>query len=161
MVTFFHSPQLVCYIGLSLKGKNSLEKLKFILSLIPKLPVIICIGLYSFVLPIPTHKLPFLKATKETWRYNYYPTLYMIVLNLLLTNYMYYLIYNVFINHSNLSLIIINNHKKEDFLLNKNNILYKMFVFISILLLIENILKLFIIIEQIYLNFIKKSKKRK
>lgn len=95
----FHTPQIYHYITLILKKKQ--DKLKTTLKTILQIPVILMIGGTTFFLPFMTTEIPFLKNIKETWKYNYYPTLYINTVYLIHDIYVYYNTYKTAIKKQN------------------------------------------------------------
>lgn len=80
--TICHLPQILIYIKVSLKNQTLLNKLKFLFKFIFRIPSAIFLSLYIFVLPFPIYDLPFLKGTKQVWKYNFYPTIYLAIINI-------------------------------------------------------------------------------
>lgn len=65
-----------------------------ILKTLFSLPVIILAGGTQFFIPFLIIEIPFLKNTKETWKLNYYSTLYLILVAITHEIYLYFAIFN-------------------------------------------------------------------
>lgn len=60
------------------------------------MPFIVVIGMYTFCLPYTVYEIPFIKNTRQVWKYNFYPTVYLIFALLVQELYFAYNAYMVF-----------------------------------------------------------------
>lgn len=78
-----HLPQMIIYTYIDVKNrKSSFRKLCAIFKFFYKMPVNAIVGLYTFCMPLPVYKIPFIKETQSIWKYNFYPAGYVLIINI-------------------------------------------------------------------------------
>lgn len=68
-----------------------------------KLPILIVTGGITFLLPFLSYEIPFIQGSKQTWKYNYVPTCFVVFIFFIHETYIIYNVNNAIVYGQNVN----------------------------------------------------------